>query len=232
MNDLKSFAVLQARVYEFLERQDETTLQAIVSGNAQLAVARVDDAQAPVSPLPSRDPVQTARKLSRLASEQERRIHLNATKLTVKGLLEVAKLLGLGANSRLRRAELMDLLVGHVPDRSEAPAHEPSTPAPSPPVDGSAKAEQQVPAQEAPPTGTPKPDLDMAAIASRLRETESEEEGAAYLDSLHLDRESMLAVAAELQLTRVDRLSQKELKRRVLKQAIGDRRKFAGLRKW
>lgn len=72
----------------------------------------------------------------------------------------------------------------------------------------------------------------MAAIATSLRETETEEEGAAYLRAQHLDRESLLAVAAELQLTRVSRLSQTELEKRVLKQAIGARRKFAGLRKW
>ncbi len=73
---------------------------------------------------------------------------------------------------------------------------------------------------------------DIAAIAARLRETETEEEGAAYLRAQHLTRESLLAVAAELQLTRVDRLSQTELEKRVLRQAIGARRKFAGLRRW
>jgi len=55
---------------------------------------------------------------------------------------------------------------------------------------------------------------------------------AEYLEAQHLDRDSLLAVATELQLTRMDRLSQKELRRRILKQAIGARRKFAGLRKW
>ncbi len=72
----------------------------------------------------------------------------------------------------------------------------------------------------------------MAAIALRLHEMETEEEGAAYLHAQHLDRESLLAVAAELQLTRVNRLNQTELEKRVLKQAIGSRRKFSGLRKW
>lgn len=85
------------------------------------------------------------------------------------------------------------------------------------------------------PAAAGRPDngpADVPAIASRLRETATEEEGAAYLRGQHLDRESLLAVAGELQLTRVGRLSQAELEKRVLKQAIGARRKFAGLRQW
>jgi hypothetical protein len=108
VNDLRSFAVLQARVYEFLEQQDETTLQAIVSGAAQLAVLRADDARttagavpreavrsasgpapAGLTMVPSSDPLQAAQDLSKLASEQERRIYLNATKLSVAGLRRV-----------------------------------------------------------------------------------------------------------------------------------------------
>lgn len=75
-------------------------------------------------------------------------------------------------------------------------------------------------------------ELTPAAIAARLRSTETEQEGDAYLRDLGLNREDLLAVAAALQLTRVERLSMKELVRRVLKQAIGARRKFEGLRKW
>ncbi|WP_370968774.1 hypothetical protein [Amycolatopsis sp. cg9] len=86
--------------------------------------------------------------------------------------------------------------------------------------------------REAPPAVAASPDVEAAAIASHLRETETEEEGAAYLQAQHLDRDGLLAVATELQLTRVDRLHPKELEKRVLKQAIGARRKFAGLRKW
>lgn len=67
-------------------------------------------------------------------------------------------------------------------------------------------------------------------IAARLRVTDTETEGSAYLDDLRLDRRSLLAVAAALQLTRLERLSAKEIRRRVLKQAIGARRKFNGLR--
>jgi hypothetical protein len=71
-----------------------------------------------------------------------------------------------------------------------------------------------------------------AAIAAHLRQTATEDEGAAYLRTLHLDRDALLAVAAELGLTRVERLSAKELQTKVLKQAIGARRKYDGLRKW
>lgn len=53
--------------------------------------------------------------------------------------------------------------------------------------------------------------FDAAAIATRLRETETEDEGAAYLSGLRLDREQLLAVAAELKLTRLQRLSRTNL---------------------
>lgn len=69
-------------------------------------------------------------------------------------------------------------------------------------------------------------------IAEQLRATETVEQGAAYLAELALDRDGLLAVAAALQLTRVDHLSRKALEKRVLKQAIGARRKFDGLRHW
>jgi hypothetical protein len=74
-----------------------------------------------------------------------------------------------------------------------------------------------------------------ASIAAQLRETETETEsqGAAFLAGLQLDREGLLAVAEELQLTRMESVrSLAELRRRILKQAIGARRKFEGLRKW
>jgi hypothetical protein len=211
VNDLRSFAVLQARLYEFLEQQDETTLQAIVKGTARLAVVHADDAWAPAGPVPREDG--------------------HIAKLGVRELRAVAKRRGLVGYSRLNRAQLIALLAS--PGQTDALASEPRTPAPSSPspADGHSAAEQRATTQEA-RTPTAAPDVDVAAIASRLRETETEEEGAAYLHAQHLDREGLLAVAAELQLTRVERLSQKELRRRVLKQAIGARRKFAGLRNW
>ncbi|MFE0025431.1 hypothetical protein [Amycolatopsis sp. NPDC059021] len=259
MSELKSFVLLQARLYEFLAQQDETTLQAIVSGAAELAVLRTDDARAPDSFVPreevrstsrsasadptrpsSDDPYQAARDLSELTSEQERRLYLNATGLPVAGLRQVAKLRGLARYSRLSRAKLINLLVSHGLDQPEVFADQAKTPTPpsSESVDSNSEAEPQATPQEAEPStaapsaGTATPTADVAAIASRLRETETEEEGAAYLHALRLDREALLAVAAELLLTRVDRLSRKELEKRVLKQAIGARRKFAGLRKW
>jgi len=71
-----------------------------------------------------------------------------------------------------------------------------------------------------------------AAIAAHLRACDTEAEGAAYLRAQHLDRQGLLAVAAALQLTRMDRLTKTELEKRVIKQAIGARRKFTGLRHW
>ncbi|MFF4595280.1 hypothetical protein [Amycolatopsis sp. NPDC001319] len=74
---------------------------------------------------------------------------------------------------------------------------------------------------------------DPAAIAAQLRQTDTEEQGATYLKALLLDREQLLAVAVALGLTRIPAgLSTKKLTERVLNQAIGARRKFAGLRSW
>jgi hypothetical protein len=237
MNDLKDFAVLQARVYEFLAQQDERTLQAITDGTAQLAVLGADGTRPPadstetsnslVSPAsamtPSDDPKQAARDLSRIASAEDRQIYLNATGLSVAGLKKVAKLRGLTRYSTLTRTKVIDLLAGRSPGVDAGPASVPRTPSPS------TEGDQETASQEAAP---PRSNGEAAAIASYLRETETEEEGAAYLQAQQLDRDGLLAVAAELQLTRVERLTQKDLRKRILKQAIGARRKYAGLRKW
>ncbi len=69
-------------------------------------------------------------------------------------------------------------------------------------------------------------------IANHLRVIDTVDNGRAYLDTLKLDKATLLEVATELYLTRVDRLSRKALIERVLKQAIGARNKFAGLRNW
>ncbi|GAB3580372.1 hypothetical protein GCM10027445_50560 [Amycolatopsis endophytica] len=74
--------------------------------------------------------------------------------------------------------------------------------------------------------------MDARDIAARLRSTATEQEGARYLAALGLDREALLAVAAALRLTRVQRLSTRKLTERILQQAIGARRKFEGLRTW
>ncbi|WP_280367400.1 hypothetical protein [Nocardia wallacei] len=194
MNDLRSLAALQARVYEFLERQDEATLRAIISGAAQLAVEEASHVE------PARDPAKVAQELSRLPSEQ-RRSYLTAATLTVSELRDVAKRLGLRGYSKLAKGRLVEAL-----------------------TDGSADA--------SPSIEPVSPNIEAAQIASRLREIETEDEGAAYISAQRLDRAALLAVATELHLTRVDRLSRTELEKRVLKQAIGARRKFAGLRKW
>jgi hypothetical protein len=221
VSGLRSFAALQARLYAFLEQQDEATLQAIADGTAQLSVVGVDDAPAPAAAppavTPSSNPVQTAvQDLARLTSEAERRTYLNASGLPLAGgLRAVAKALKLRRYSSLSRDDLIDLLASH--GTSSSPESGPETAAPR---------------EARPPVVAAKPDVNVAAIASHLRETETEEDGVAYLRAQHLDRDGLLAVAAELQLTRVSRLSPAELEKRVLKQAIGARRKFAGLRKW
>lgn len=218
MNDLKSFVTLQARLFEFLARQDETTLRAIAGGTAQLAVIGAEAAPAP-SAAPSSDPRQVALELSTLPTESERRIYLNSAKLLVKQLREVAVSMGVPGYRSLTKPKLIALLAGHhTPKAAEAA---PSTPVnDSPKIDAPEKVER------------PGPDVEAVGVASHLRELETEEEGAAYLREQRLDREALLAVAAELQLTRVTRLTPAELEKRVLKQAIGARRKFAGLRKW
>ncbi|MFK0245582.1 hypothetical protein ACIQUM_12835 [Amycolatopsis azurea] len=219
MNELRSVVVLQARVYEFLERQDEATLQAIVSGEAQLAVSRTGDAQvspsgsAPEGLLPSSDPELVAQELSKPVSDDQRRIFLRATGLSVTGLRRVARLRGLRGYSGLTKAGLIDRLASPGTDQLGTPR----------------KSRQ---AKVALQPETARADAEVAAIAARLREIETVEEGGAYLDTLQLDREGLRALAAELQLTRVDRLNQAELEKRVLKQAIGSRRKFSGLGKW
>ncbi|TDV43172.1 hypothetical protein [Actinophytocola oryzae] len=238
MNGLKSFVTLQARLYEFLEQQDETTLQQLASGTAQLVVVGRDvprPAPATHTTTPSDDPYQAAQDLPRLASAHDRRVYLTASGMTTEKLKRVAKLLGLTGYSNKRKAELTDLLAGRSSDQAEKPAGEPSRSAPPVPeaVDDSTQAEEQSSATAARPMpDTARPHVDAAAIASRLREIETEEEGAAYLRTQALDRQGLLAVAAELRLTRVDRLKAAELEKRMLKQAIGARRKFAGLRKW
>lgn len=227
MNDLRSFAALQSRLYEFLAQQDEATLQGIASGTVRLAVVSDGEVQAPASATtrepaphtiePSTDPYRAAQDLPKLATEHDRQVYLNASGFTRQQLQQVAKLLGLSRYSGLTKPKLVAFIAGHNLDRADPVTVEPKVPRPSP-----------VPR----PTEPRKHDADAAAIAARLRDTDTEDEGAAYLRAQRLDRDGLLAVATELQLTRVDRLKPSELEKRVLKQAIGARRKFAGLRKW
>lgn len=254
MTTLQSFAVLQARVYEFLEQQDEATLQAIVDGEKRLAVLDADGTREPAAPAPreavsvaarpastgltttpSDDPLQAAQDLAKLASEQDRRTYLNTAGFKKDGLLELARLRKLARYSKLTKDGLLDLLAKHGRSaQPEVPSDEPGTQATPPPAataDGAAEAAQPATTQETQPP-TKEPNADVATISARLSEIETEPEGAAYLKAQHLDRETLLAVAAELQLTRVERLTQSELQKKILRQAIGARRRFAGLRKW
>ncbi|MEU4673947.1 hypothetical protein AB0F91_39830 [Amycolatopsis sp. NPDC023774] len=73
-------------------------------------------------------------------------------------------------------------------------------------------------------------EFDPAAIVAHLRETEAEADGAAYLSSL--DHDGLLAVAAAAGLTRVERVSTKTLKEKIINQTISARKKFRGLRSW
>ncbi|BCK52989.1 hypothetical protein [Nocardia wallacei] len=239
MNDLNSLAALQARVYQFLESQDEATLRAIISGTAKLGVVIVGDAspaaaashqrppiasraQPVVSDVqPQRDPALVAQELLGLPLER-RRSYLSATTLTVSELREVAKRLGLRRYSKLAKATLVEAMASHGNLTTGVIADQPRPPASSP---GRSKA-------SAPSIEPAQPNTSAAQIASRLREIDTEDEGAAYIRAQRLDRATLVAVATELHLTRVDRLSRTELEKRVLKQAIGARRRFAGLRKW
>lgn len=199
MNELRKVAALQARVYEFLENQDEATLQAILDGTVRLGVLGADEARLPA------------------ASERPRDLRT----LTVTELRTQAKILGLSGYSRLKKTDLVDLISHHGRVDGNSPGPK-------------LTAQKEAPVAAAPPAPPPPApqNVEAAAIATRLRETETVEEGAAYLEALHLDRDGLLAVATELGLSRVDRLRPSELEKRVLKQAIGARRKFAGLRKW
>ena len=227
MNDLRRFTALQSRLYEFLAQQDEATLEGIVSGAVRLAVVSDGDVRTPASPParerapladePATDPYQAAHDLPRLATQHDRQVYLNASGLSVPQLRQVAKLLGLTRYSGLTKPQLTAFIAGHHQNRAAPAPAEQEIPRPSP------MARPAEPTRRA---------VDAAAIAARLRDIETEDDGAAYLRAQHLDREGLLAIAAELQLTRVDRLKPSELEKRVLKQAIGARRKFAGLRKW
>ncbi|MCP2330570.1 hypothetical protein [Actinoalloteichus caeruleus] len=250
MTELRRLIALNARWNEFLENQDEATLDALIDGAIRLTTTNVegirDDAAqrggAPTTSPPEGDvlspddPRQVTSTLSALTSENDRRAYLDTLRLTVKQLRAVAKLRGLTRYSGLTRAALITLLASGGPERDDTDTAHPGTPPGDEPT-ATQTGQHHAPAAPRSSTpsstgGAPVVEVDAAAIATRLRRTETEEDGAAYLDAQGLDREGLLAVAAELRLTRMDRLSRTELRRRVLKQAIGARRKFAGLRKW
>lgn len=234
MSDLKSFVSLQARLYEFLEQQDETTLQAIAKGTARLTVAGAEAAAPSPSrtPAPSSDPLQVAQDLPKIRVEDDRREYLKASGLNKEELKDVARAMKTPGFSGLVKDKLIDLLASYGLSQVTSSAAEPSDPAGTQPDPPGKSVEIENFERSRGPAEETTPNADVTAVVAHLRELETEEEGATYLREQNLDRDSMLAVAAELQLTRVTRLSRSELERRVLKQAIGARRKFAGLMKW
>ncbi|OLF09825.1 hypothetical protein BLA60_18845 [Actinophytocola xinjiangensis] len=246
MTGLREVLALQARVWTFLEGLDDATVLAIIDGTTTLTTTGAaptgkqagEPAREPAGE-PAMTPQRLALRLGTLSGERERHALLDTSGLTTTELRQVARLCGLRNYSRLRRDDLVTRLAGH----DQAPAPEPAAdPPPAPPP-----TPRPTPTPTPRPTPRPRPEpvaepvavpgaeasrIDAAAVAATLRATETEEQGADYLRSQELGRDDLLAVAAELRLTRVDRLSQPELARRVLKQAIGARRKFSGLRKW
>ena len=207
MSDLRKMIALNTLAWEFFAKQDDRTIDALVSGALGLSLsAPAESAPAEADRVEPRGEAKTSGGLAERSSEDQRRAHLSNAGLSVKELKEIAKQNGFTGYSKLPRDRLLDLLAS-------------GSPKPVPPPKEPARDD----------TAT---DPRAEAIGARLRETETEEQGMLYLDSLRLNRESLLAVAAALGLTRVTRLSLRELKRRVLKQAIGARRKYAGLREW
>ncbi|MET7997449.1 hypothetical protein ABZU76_41880 [Amycolatopsis sp. NPDC005232] len=223
MTELKPLVALQAQLFAFLVQQDEATLQALASGEARLAVvdaSGVPSAAPPANSLaePLSESERLLRELSALTTEDERRSHLVARDPSKRTMQDVAKALRIRRYSHLTIAKLVDLLARHGVAQAETPVGETEP-----------RRVRQDPAPPAEPRRSP---AEVAAIVVRLREAENDEEGAEYLRTQQLDRASLLAVAAALQLTRVERLSRTELEKKVLNQAIGARRKFAGLRSW
>lgn len=243
MNDSRRFAALQARLYEFLEQQDDSTLEALAAGELRLTTVQGGPETPPLAtnapspprassdaelsqevnaPAASGDPLQAASDLRALASSDERRRYLRTSRLTVRDLQRVAKELGRTGYSRLNRDALTELLSEHRPSGATPRAKT----VPGNDVRAAARA-----AQPREPRGS-KREVDAATIAARLREADTEREGSTLLREHAFDRDGLLAVAAELRLTRVDRLNHAALEKRILKQAIGARRKFAGLQRW
>jgi hypothetical protein len=223
VTELKPVVALAAQLVEFLAQQDEATLQALASGEARLAVVDASAAHTAAQPVallaePLSESERLQRELSALTTEDERRNHLVTRNPSKRTMQDVAKALRMKRYSHLRAADLRDRLARHgvAATGTSATATEPRP------------ARQEL----APPAEPGKSPAEVAAIVVRLREAESEEEGAEFLREEQLDRASLLAVAADLQLTRVERLSRADLERKVLNQAIGARRKFAGLRSW
>ncbi|WP_329110086.1 hypothetical protein OG792_14495 [Micromonospora sp. NBC_01699] len=106
-----------------------------------------------------------------------------------------------------------------------APTAQPTATAPEPTTPPAKRP------RRAGPAAPRKPAPEAAGIAARLRELESETEGDTYLAGFKPSGDLLRDIGAELGL-KLGKLNKTELTRRILDQAIGARRKFAGLRNW
>ncbi|MFI6761208.1 hypothetical protein ACIBF5_18935 [Micromonospora sp. NPDC050417] len=111
-----------------------------------------------------------------------------------------------------------------------SPSTETSSPlkavAPRRPAGSAAPRHRPTPAAASRPTSA-----DAEKIAIHLRQVETETEGADYLNNIRPGNDLLREIGSVLGL-KLGRLRKEELVRRVLDQAIGARRKFAGLRDW
>jgi hypothetical protein len=222
VTDLQTLTRLQARVFEFLAQQDESTLHQLADGALQLTVTDGEGSVAPRRTQVPRadDPIEVARELQRISAPQDRAYYLDTLGASVKTLKGVAKILGLRRYSDLTLIRLKEMLAD--PGGAQLPRRGPGvqrqTPLP-------ATAYGQAP----PPAATPPVDGD--AIAAQLRQFATEDEGGTHLHALGLDVDGLRAVAGALGMSRVESLTAVELEKRILKQAIGARNKFAVLRR-
>jgi hypothetical protein len=92
VTDLQTLTRLQARVFEFLAQQDESTLHQLADGALQLTVTDGEGSVAPRRTQVPRadDPIEVARELQRISAPQDRAYYLDtlgASVKTLKGVL-------------------------------------------------------------------------------------------------------------------------------------------------
>lgn len=75
-------------------------------------------------------------------------------------------------------------------------------------------------------------DFDPAQVAATLRSCDTVPDGANYLDGLRPSKDDLVALVQALGVTRTNGLTKTDLRDRALRQAIGARRKYDGLRSW
>ncbi|GAA1817421.1 hypothetical protein HC028_21140 [Planosporangium flavigriseum] len=114
-----------------------------------------------------------------------------------------------------------------------------ASPAPAPPTSRRRAAKKAATVKKVATAPSPRntsatrssPGPEPVQIAETLRGLETVEDGAAYLAKLKPTVALLQEIGAELGL-KLSKLRKDELVRKVLEQAIGARRKFAGLRQW